>query len=264
MADKFDPTDLKYQADKKFAPDKESQWNHPAEHDGWVHAHNAIRGELRMIQEIFESLQKQAIPEDPLSTKLKDWQVKALQSIFQAHSQFIHHHHRNEDEIMTPELIKRIVYPEKLTSDHDGLVEAMASLQKAFDNLKVGDSINGTMGALLSQWVSYSEDLKEHLLEEEEIGLPLVRAYFTPKEIKAIVQKIVKKETKMELGCFVYHMGEARMRIEFMKENGIPFFVWYIVFSGALKSYQKNIIELVTALKLGAEPIPQRKGLLGC
>lgn len=264
MAGKFDPTDLKYQADKAFGPDKESQWNHPADHDGWVHAHNAIRGELQMIQESLESLQKQVIPEDPSSINLKDWQVKALQSIFEAHCQFIHSHHRNEDEILTPELTKRIVYPEKLTSDHEGLVEAMSNLQKAFDNLKAGDDVKSTASALLSQWSAYSQDLKEHLLEEEEIGLPLCRAYFTPKEVKAIVQKLLKKETKMELGSFVYHMGEARMRTEFMKENSIPFFVWYIAFSGALKLYQKNVMELVGALKLGVEPLYKRGGFLGC
>lgn len=264
MTDSFDPTDLKYQADKEFAPDKDKEWQYPPQNDGWFHAHNAIRGELLMIQECCESLQKQASQQDPSSITLKDWQAQALQTIFDAHFHFIHSHHSNEDDIATPALSKRIVYPDKLTSDHDGLVKALADLKTSIEALKPGDDVDETMTALLKQWSAYRMDLEEHLSEEEEIGLTLARAYFTPKEYGVITHQIIAKETKLEMGSFVYHMGENRMRTEFMKQHSIPFFVWHLNFRGALKLYRQGVVEFVEALKSGVEPIPQRGGLLGC
>ena len=39
---------------------------------------------------------------------------------------------------------------------------------------------------LLNLWNTYIEIMLPHLLEEEQIGLPLVMAYFTPKEVCCI------------------------------------------------------------------------------
>lgn len=262
-ASSFDPTDLQYQVDKKFAPDKEKLWQFPAEHDGWVHAHNAIRGELKMFQECCESIRKQATSSS--ATTLKDWQAKALQSIFDAHDHFVHSHHSNEDDILAPALAKRFHYPEKLSSDHDGLVKAMADLKRYIHNLKEGDDAESAMSNLLKQWNHYRTEMEEHMLEEEQIALPLARAYFTPKEFERIVQKLVRKESgKAMMGCFVYHMGQERMQMEFMKEQGIPFFLWHLVFRGGYKFYEQRVINKVLALKSGVEPVPRKRGLLGC
>ena len=123
MTTKFNATDLQYQADKNFAPDKAQLWKFPEERDGWVHAHNAIRAELKMFQECCEAIQKQP------SAALAEWQVKALQTIFQEHQHFVHGHHRNEDDILSPALAKRINYPAKLTDDHDGIIKAIVMLK---------------------------------------------------------------------------------------------------------------------------------------
>jgi hypothetical protein len=37
-----------------------------------------------------------------------------------------------------------------------------------------------------------------HLKEEEEVGLPLLRAYFTQEDILPIIKKLVANETKLE------------------------------------------------------------------
>ena len=51
-----DTTDLAYQADPQFKPDKLSLWTSPASHDGWVHAHNAIRFELGELKRVLAAL----------------------------------------------------------------------------------------------------------------------------------------------------------------------------------------------------------------
>ena len=62
------------------------------------------------------------------------------------------------------------------------------------------------------------------------------------------------------MGSIIYHMGVERWRNEFMKQEGIPFFVWYLVFSSGLKLYEREVIKHVDALKSGVEPIPEKKG----
>ena len=192
-ASSFDPTDLQYQADKSFAPDKESKWTHGKESDGWCHAHNAIRAELQMVQECFLAAQKQA----KNSPHISEWQVKSFQKVFDGHYLFVHEHHTNEDNILTPKLTKRIKYPAKLTDDHDGIVKQLENIKQLIHGLKPGNDSEASMRALVKEWKEYSSNLKEHMQEEEDIGLPLMRAYFLPEEYAKITEEIIKGAPKV-------------------------------------------------------------------
>ena len=64
--------------------------------------------------------------------------------------------------------------------------------------------------------------MKPHLLEEEMIGLPLVRAFFEPKEVGKIVKKIIAGTPKEEMGSFIYYQGKENFRNVFMKQEKIP------------------------------------------
>jgi hypothetical protein len=103
----FDPTSIQYQISKQYVPNKESTWPYPAQEDGWFHAHNALRGQMQMIHDALQTIQSRHQP-------LLDWEVKALVQAFDHHYEFIHTHHSNEDDISTPELLKRFQYPEKV------------------------------------------------------------------------------------------------------------------------------------------------------
>jgi hypothetical protein len=48
-------------------------------------------------------------------------------------------------------------------------------------------------------------------------------------------------------------MGIEKFRKEFMKQEGIPFFVWYIDFKSRHKAFAKEFKTPVTALKAGEE-----------
>lgn len=52
----FDATDKKYLKSEEFLPDKESSWKYPPEADGWVHAHNSIRAEMRALIEAVDAV----------------------------------------------------------------------------------------------------------------------------------------------------------------------------------------------------------------
>jgi hypothetical protein len=103
----FDPTDPKYQVSEAFKPDKASTWAIPEEDDGWVLAHNAIRGEMSMVREALEAVQKRG-------QGLEEWEVAIITKSIEATFEHVHAHHKNEDDLFVPVLRKRFHYPDKV------------------------------------------------------------------------------------------------------------------------------------------------------
>lgn len=255
---RVDTSDLAYQADANFMPDKEHLWKAPAEHDGWVHAHNAVRFEIGEMKRVLAALSS----DGGSSTKLVQWQLDAVQAWWAGHERHVHEHHSNEDDIMNPVLRTRINYPEKLEADHAALVAAMDAVGAAVNALTVG----GTLDAIVPLWAAYEAIMLPHLFEEEQVGLPLTRAYFTPQEIDAVTQQFLKKGDPVALGSFVHTMGHKKDAKLFMRENGIPPFVWHIPGKGfkSLRTLyrakmQAHIDSLLAGERVGAKTKKQAK-----
>lgn len=104
----FDPTDNKFQLKDEFKPDKEKLWPFPKEEDGWTHAHNSLRAEMRTLVECLEATNKR-------QGGLQDWEVNCIKKAWAAHEVHIHCHHKNEDDIMVPFLKTRFRYPNKVS-----------------------------------------------------------------------------------------------------------------------------------------------------
>jgi hemerythrin-like domain-containing protein len=240
---KVDPTSSEYQICKEFLPDKEKTWPFPPEKDGWVLAHNSLRGEMQMMKEALQAIQERG-------KVLQSWEVKAINQAMDVHITHIHAHHSNEDDLFTPELKKRFHYPEKLTSDHTGLVSMLESIEKNFHNLQPGDKVD----AALSEWAKYQEYMIPHLAEEEEIGLPLFRAYFTPADASPLIMKLVQHSPKEETGSLIYFCGPEYWRNEFMAQEKIPWFVWYLDFRSKYNLFKKVFAGNLESVKAGKEP----------
>jgi len=242
-----DTQDLVYQANPAFAPDKEHLWKHDKLHDGWVHAHNAVRFEIGELKRVFAALG---------STTLAEWQVASVKAWWSGHEKHVHEHHSNEDDIMNPFLRTRIAYPAKLEADHVELVEAMAAIGEAVHALAPGDNLMG-MRAL---WLTYESLMLPHLFEEEQVGLPLARAYFTPAEIDKVTQVFLKKGDPVSLGSFVHVMGHKQDACTFMRENGIPSFVWHLPGKGfkALRTIYREKMQAHIDSLLAGEPVSAR------
>jgi hypothetical protein len=123
-------------------------------------------------------------------------------------------------------------------------------LETLIKELKEG----GPIDTLLTVWIDYEDNMKPHLLFEEEQGLPLMRAYFTPKEIEPIIQEIVKNGPRHEIGAICYWSGPDYFRNEFMPQEGIPSFVWFIDFQFKYNAYKEVFVKNVDAVKEGIEP----------
>lgn len=155
---------------------------------------------------------------------------------------------------MNPVLRTRIAYPEKLEADHVQLVAAMDAIAACVHALKPGrDSLTG----LRALWLNYEAIMLPHLFEEEMVGLPLARAYFTPQEIEKVVATFMKNGDPVSLGSFVHVMGHKADAQRFMKENGIPSFVWHIPKAGfkALRTLYRTKQQVHIDSLLAGEPV---------
>eukprot|EP00930_Biecheleria_cincta_P025791 TRINITY_DN1829_c0_g1_i3.p1 TRINITY_DN1829_c0_g1~~TRINITY_DN1829_c0_g1_i3.p1 ORF type:complete len:318 (-),score=54.86 TRINITY_DN1829_c0_g1_i3:234-1136(-) len=236
-----DTQDKKWQADPQFSPDKESSWSYPKEKDGWMLAHNAIRGEVAAM--------KLALAKVVERKCVQQWEIAALRAAWEEHFAHISAHHSNEEQEFNPFLVTRVRLPEKFERDHDDLIRQLNLLNGLFAGL------SGSAVELNHAWLAYEEMLLPHLLEEEVGPLPLMRAYFRPEEIAPIVQKIVGKGPACEMGSFIYYAGEEAS-FEFMKQEGIPGFVWYIDFKGKRDQFQRSFAENLQAVVAGTPPQP--------
>lgn len=138
----------------------------------------------------------------------------------------------------------------QLEADHVELVAKMKAVEDTFGNLKVGDSVKD----FLKLWTEYRALMLPHLKEEEDIGLPLSRAFFTRDDYQKIMPEIIKQTTKFEMGSFIYVNGEEFFRSKFMKNQGIPFFVWYIDFKYSMQQFQRQFEVPIQAVKAGVPP----------
>lgn len=257
----FDPTDLKYQVSDEFPPDKESTWPYPMEKAGWVLAHNALRGAMEQFQYCLSTVKKKSSEDN---NKLQAWQVKCIKEVFAFQYEFIEEHHAFEDNILAPEFSKRFKYPDKLVDDHDGIIKQLNKVNELVKNLQPGLDTATAIHEVLNEFDKYDKAIRPHLLEEETIGLPLSRAYFDPKAFAKIMMKgqLKSPPNLVAMGCFVYFNGIGTSR-EFLKQEGMPFFVWYLMWRPGYKKYCSTILEKVKALMDGVEPL-EKKGLFSC
>ena len=116
------------------------------------------------------------------------WEAKALEKLVSFHQAMVHKHHTHEDTTITPGIAQRVHLPTKSTEDHQHLVAALVEILDLCRNLshsvesKRPKDAAMLVDSLVEKWKQYHAEMKEHLQEEEEIALPLLRAYFTPKE----------------------------------------------------------------------------------
>lgn len=156
----------------------------------------------------------------------------------------------NEDDIFVPEIRKFFNYPEKLETDHVGLVKKLNAVDAKVKALKAGDMVDD----VLNEWIEYERMMRPHLQEEEDVGLPLLRAYMTQKDVAPIIQKLIAKSPPIETGSMIHFMGVERFRKEFMPQEGIPCFVWFLGFKCKYKTFLKIYWQHIEALKSGVEP----------
>ena len=255
---RFKPTDPKYAKDPtNYLPNKTSLWTHPLESDGFFLEHCNIRSECTTMAKVLSTLD-QGAPRDKKA--LAEWEIASLRAWFASHNTHIQEHHMHEDGIFTPFMQTRIKLPEELTTDHVQLL----SLRKEIMTILEGPPFYAR--TLLEAFEKYQKMLFAHLKQEEEIGLPLLRAYFTPEEVAPKKQEILNQIAPHVLGGVCYHLdaegGSEGAAEQFMAQQGIPFFdalsYYYFAFSMRQTYYDATQVH-IDALLAGTPPPPPKK-----
>jgi len=239
----FDPQSPQYQLDASFPPDKDKTWKIKAQDDGWVLIHNCLRTETQRLGNILSTLVTKS-----QTAALQSWEIQSLKYIFIIHFQTVHGHHINEDEILVPVLKERFAYPDKLEDDHSDIIDHIHTVEGKLRALTTESGIQDLQAA----FEQYQKSLVPHLLEEEQVGLLLMRAYFTPDEIRPVISKILARTLKLEpftIGMMIHYLGQDYVRNTMMKNEGIPFFVWHLVFKRHMKKFQKRVLAHYLALE---------------
>jgi hypothetical protein len=75
---------------------------------------------------------------------------------------------------------------------------------------------------LQTTFLNMQHHMLEHLQEEEEVGLPLMRHHFSDAEVKPVVDKIVKTLTPADMAWFVRQHATLDAKRAVMREEGVP------------------------------------------
>jgi len=254
-----DPRWLKTELDPVPQPEHTDLWKNEVRLDGWMMAHDALRTVQREMGLLFHaSLQKlkdlHYVAGNDTPT-LPSWWVSNLKTLWDTHHHDVHHHHGNEEDIFFPFLNTRFNLPPKMTSDHKSMVDLLEQTNTSMGSF--ADAKNGAeqVSALEAAQKTYTEmwDLMSpHLREEEQVGLVLQRAFFTPAEVAKQTEVIMKGLTTLDTGGFFRCFTEAHVK-EFMAAEGIPFFVWNIQFKGAIETYNKERHSLFIEIMSGKQ-----------
>jgi hypothetical protein len=164
----------------------------------------------------------------------------------------VHAHHAHEEELFIPMLKERVDLPDKLEKDHEQILKLMSLVDE--EVAKISTGAGSKLAPVLLAFDKYEPDMKNHLTEEEDICVPLMRAYFEPEYIGPKIADIMKKMDKTEMGSFVHHQGSQAECQKFMAQEGIPFFVWYLEFKACRTMYRKKMETLVQRVLTGAQP----------
>ena len=220
--------------------DKAALWTYPETSDGWYRIHNTIKAEMAKFSAGIEACK----------SPLEAWQGDALQAYWKGNCALVNAHHQHEDDMFTPMLKEKVNYPEKLEADHDALLKLAADVDAAVGALAAG----GDTAAVVAAYESYRKTMEAHLKEEEEICVPLMRAYFEPKYVAEKVQVIMQAMDKTVMGSFVHHQGSKKEFQVFAAQESIPFFVWYLDSKACRAKYRAAMETKIQALLTGVAP----------
>jgi iron-sulfur cluster repair protein YtfE (RIC family) len=185
---------------------------------------------------------------------LQLWERAALTAWWAGHARNVRGHHRGEEEIFFPFMATRFRLPDGVDEDHRKLIDRIEAVDSHISRLEQTSDTAAWIAQLHQLWASYGAVLLPHLLEEERVVLPLLRAYFTRQEVGKAMKSMMGGLSSWEVGSFVHYQSVDGFRRGFMRSHGIPLFVWYLSFKGKHDDYVRGMLSLVLALQSGNEP----------
>ncbi|PNW88084.1 hypothetical protein CHLRE_01g013500v5 [Chlamydomonas reinhardtii] len=238
-----------------------ANWAWPGSLDGWKLSHDAIRFDMDNLAAGFSKTKEMLASGKPLA----GWQVTAIHAVTKHFYHEVRMHHDHEEDIFFPYLEKKVKVPPKMSSDHKSLVELLDRVRDLALSLKPGapEACLSTVEELHSALLQLRKDMKEHLEEEEIIGLPLMRKNFTSKEILIPEKELVADLKPSDMAWFLRPMKTVEEKRQAMSRVGIPDLIQTLVMMPAVRKDEAGLVRMYRELAAG-EPIapPAKKGFL--
>lgn len=223
-------------------PDKTNLWSYGVDMDGWTLAHDALRGE------IFDFWHALKAASQPLSRR----QARAIRTWWQGHLKHVHSHHTNEDRIVKAFVQHRFIYPDFMDEDHEEIENHFDAISQLVRDLYVARNDHDRMEAFVKLKLAfdeYADCLLPHLLAEEAIGVPLVRAYFSPKEVQRMTNRLARIGPRVETGAIVHYVGASKLKRAMQLQNSpLQTIAWTLILNPRYRYYKRHMLRLLDVI----------------
>lgn len=214
--------------------------------DGWTLAHDALRGE---VYDFIDALEAMNYRQTPISRR----QARAIRKWWRGHLKHMQSHHTNEDRIVKAFVQSRFIYPDFMEEDHEQVEHYFDVISNLVKQLYVARTDRDRMEAfqhLRINFVEYTDCLIPHLLAEEAIGIPLTRAYFTPKEVQRLTNRLARIGPRVETGAIVHYVGASKLKQAMRLQNApLQRIAWALVLNPRYRYYKRHMLALLNEMK---------------
>jgi hypothetical protein len=229
-----------WQLHSSHPPNKSGMWTYGIDLDAWMLAHDALRGEVHDFEWALETLLAQR---KPLSRR----QTRAMRRWWHGHLIHMRSHHRNEDKIVKAFIQQRFAYPDFMEMDHvqierhlniiSGLIRWLASARSNDERKEIIDRLQKVFQRYVHQ------NLLAHLEAEEEIGIPLTRAFFTPKEVQRMTNRLARNGPRVETGAIVHYVGVTKLnRAMQLQKAPLRRLMWIFILNPRHRYYRRHML----------------------
>ncbi len=120
-----------------------------------------------------------------------------------------------------------------------------------------GASAEAGLRSLLATFVAFESSMCAHLLEEEEVGLPLLRHHFSSMDFTSVEKKIVEHATPADVAWILRPMASDEARRVWMTDAvKMPRFVQVLLMMPASRKYNRDVVVPMAALRAGDTAAP--------
>ena len=136
------------------------------------------------------------------------------------------------------------------------LLELLGRASTLVNSLKGDGGDAATLVQLRDVFAEMDREMREHLREEEEIGLPMMRHAFSEVELKPVIDQILKASKPRNVAWALRPVQGIDQKRHFLVEHGVPRLVVKFIMVPTFKAYDADIVQPVRALIDGQTQAP--------
>jgi len=156
-------------------------------------------------------------------------------------------HINNMDNNFHPFVHARVSLTDEFEKSHEELKALLHTLDTAICN-----RVWKKASEIAPLWHGYRTALYPHLVEEENIVIPLMRAYFEPAEVQAKITAIIKSTPKLAVGSIIHHLAGGKDGVmTFMARQGYAWHAWYTEVHATRTMYREQMESKIESLLRG-------------